>query len=96
MRVAFRLPKDGGFDTTNFNYINIAGSAIRPRNKTSVYRSDPSGNCIYLAGGNPSDVFNIHLNIPDGVRIDYLRAFYNHPTLNLKDGVYLPLILNWS
>lgn len=76
LRVAYRLPKDGGGFADTFSYFHISGSALRPRNSTSRWQTDPSGRCIYQTAGNPDFIFNLHLNIPHGSHIDYLRVYY--------------------
>lgn len=88
LRVAYRLPLSGGGFATAFSYAHIAGSVLRPRNSTSEWANDGSGGCIYLTAGNTSHIFNIHLEIPNGSRIDYLRAYYFRRAV-----VYLPLVM---
>ncbi len=91
MQVAYRLlsPDDGVEDPT-FYYVNVAGSTFRPRNKTSTFRTDLNTGCIYLTSGSVYDVYNIHLNIPSGSRIDYLRVYY----FRKFDSVFLPVLFN--
>jgi hypothetical protein len=87
MRVAYRLPLEGGGFSSSFSYVHVAGSVLRPRDSSSEYSTDNSGGCIYLAAGSTYYVFNTHLNIPNGSRIDYLRVFY------YREGrTYLPII----
>lgn len=88
LRVAYRLPLSGGGFSSAFSYVHVAGSVLRPRNSTSEWANDWSGGCIYLTAGNPSHIFNIHLGIPNGSRIDYLRAYYFR-----RAFVYLPLVM---
>ncbi|MFN2151224.1 MAG: hypothetical protein ACK2T5_06475 [Anaerolineales bacterium] len=60
---------------SNFRYIYAAGSALRPRNSGQDWATSGSGGCIYATslGG---EVMNLHLDIPTGSRIDYLRIFF--------------------
>lgn len=60
-----------------FSYIHVAGAALKPRASNTEWSTDSSGGCLYVSGGSASTVYNIHLEIPDGARIDYLRIFYN-------------------
>lgn len=66
--------QDVGAQWSNFYYRHVAGSALRPRNDTG-WASSGGGGCIY-ATTNPSVVFNIHLDLPVGSRVDYLRLYY--------------------
>jgi len=61
---------------SNFYYYHATGSALRPRDSSVEWNTDGSGGCIYQVSGNASVVYNLHLDIPDGARIDYLRIFY--------------------
>ncbi len=88
LRVAYRLPLDGGGFDTNFSYYHVTGSALRPRSSTTEWSSDQSGGCLYATNGNPYDIFNINMNIPDGSRIDYLRSYCYR-----EAQVFLPVVL---
>lgn len=89
LRVAYRLPLEGGGFDSLFSYIHVAGSVMLPRNSSSEWANDWSGGCIYQTAGSPNNVYNIHLNIPNGSRIDYLRVYYyGKPII-----IYLPLII---
>lgn len=88
LRVAYRLPLAGGGYSSRFSYVHVAGSVMRPRHSTSEYANDSSGGCIYLTDGETYRIFNTHINIPNGSRIDYLRVYY------YREGrTYLPLIM---
>lgn len=89
LRVAYRLPLEGGGFSPYFSYAHVAGSALRPRSSITEWSRDGSGGCLYVKGGNTFEIYNIHLNIPYGSRIDYLRVYYF-----LQGYNYLPLILN--
>ncbi len=88
LRVAYRLPLSGGGFASTFSYFHIPGSVLRPRDSTSEWGTDWSGGCIYQTSGSPYNVFNLHLNIPNGSRIDYLRVYYYQHF----EYVYLPLV----
>jgi hypothetical protein len=60
-------------DWTAFRYINVTGATMRPRDSTTAWTYSGAG-CISASGAN--DIFNIHLPIPNGSRIDYLRIYY--------------------
>ncbi len=61
-----------GFSTT-FHYEYVAGAALRPRDSSSGWDYSGTG-CVSRASG--SELFNIHLGLPQGSRIDYLRIYY--------------------
>lgn len=74
--LAETLYDDGVRWSTDFSYIHVAGSTLRPRSSSVEWSSGGSGGCLYVSSGNSSTVFNIHLEIPDGVQINYLRMYY--------------------
>lgn len=88
LRVAYRLPLEGGGYSPNFSYAHVAGSTLRPRNSNTEWSTDGSGGCLYVMGGNTFTVYNVHLDIPVNSRIDYLRVYYLLLGYN-----YLPMIL---
>jgi hypothetical protein len=59
-----------------FYYVHVAGSALRPRDSSVEWGTSGSGGCLYNVSGSTSVIFNVHLDIPDGSRIDYLRIYY--------------------
>jgi len=64
-------------DWSDFYYYHVTGSALRPRDSSVEWSADYySGGCLYQVSGNVNIVYNLHLEIPDGARIDYLRIFY--------------------
>jgi hypothetical protein len=64
---------------SNFYYIHVTGATLRPRDSSSGW--DYSGvGCVQLANG--SELLNIHLDIPNGSRIDYLRMFFYDTSSN--------------
>ena len=62
--------------STLFYYEHVAGSALRPRDSSVEWDTDGSGGCLYNNGGDPYIMYNTHLDIPDGTRIDYLRLYF--------------------
>jgi hypothetical protein len=68
-------PAEPGWSST-FYYVHVAGSALRPRDSSVEWDSDGSGGCLFNNGGNTSIIYNNHLDIPNGSRIDYLRLYY--------------------
>lgn len=62
--------------STLFYYDHVAGAVLRPRDSSIEWAPDSSGGCVYLSSGNTNTILNLHLDIPDGVRIDYLRIYY--------------------
>jgi len=63
--------------STLYYYYHAAGSVFRPRDSSVNWGNDSSGGCLYLASGDVGMIFNIPLDIPDGVQIEYLRIYYN-------------------
>lgn len=59
--------------TAGFYYFFAAGSVFRPRDSATGWDYVSNG-CISARGG--SDLFTLHLDVPHGARIDYLRIFY--------------------
>ncbi len=62
--------------SVNNYYFNVAGSALTARDSNVDWKSDTSGGCLYLTNGDLYTKFNIHLDIPNGARIEYLRVYY--------------------
>jgi hypothetical protein len=62
-----------GPEWTNFYYFFAAGSSFRPRDSATGWDYQSVG-CISARGGN--DIFTLHLEVPHGARIDYLRILY--------------------
>ena len=58
---------------TDFYYFFAAGSVFRPRDSATGWDYAGAG-CISARGG--SDNFTLHLEVPHGARIDYLRIFF--------------------
>ena len=57
-------------------YYNVAGSALRPRDSSVEWATGPNGGCLYQATGSNYSIYNIHLEIPDGARIEFLRLYF--------------------
>ncbi len=56
--------------------IRFAGSTLRPRTSGIGYDTNNSGGCIYATSGDPAVVWNLSLNLPNGVKVEYLRMYY--------------------
>jgi hypothetical protein len=56
-------------------YRYVAGSTLRPRTSTTGWGWSGGGGCIY-ATSDSGAVFNIHVALPAGSRVDYLRLYY--------------------
>ena len=59
-----------------YYYYRAAGSVLKPRDSSVNWANDGSGGCLYLSSGNTNTIFNIHLDVPHGSRIEYLRIYY--------------------
>lgn len=60
---------------SDFYYVFAAGSTLRPREVSQGWTASGDGGCIY-ANALPGQVMNLHLDLPEGSRIDYLRLFF--------------------
>ncbi len=56
--------------------IRFAGSTLRPRTSGIGYDTNNGGGCIYATSGDPAVVWNLSLNLPNGVKVEYLRMYY--------------------
>lgn len=70
-----QVEPDADPNWSNFYYYHVTGTALRPRESSVNWASGNPG-CLYLTSGDSSVVFNIHMDIPNGARVDYLRIFY--------------------
>ena len=61
---------------SDFYYYHVTGSALHPRDSAVEWSTGGSGGCLYQVSGDPYVIYNLHEEIPDGARIDYLRIFY--------------------
>jgi hypothetical protein len=57
-----------------FSYLFVAGSALHPVDSDTTWHYDYYG-CV-SASTEAGNLFNVHLGLPEGSRIDYLRIFY--------------------
>ncbi len=62
-----------------YRYVRVAGATLVPRDSTTSWDYSGAG-CISASSGN--DNFTIHLPIPNGSRIDYLRLYYYDTSAN--------------
>jgi hypothetical protein len=58
---------------SSFRYFFAPGSALLPRDDDTTWEYGSYG-CVYSSAG--TDMFTMHLNLPEGSRIDYLRIYY--------------------
>lgn len=63
----------------NFAYFHAAGSSLTPRDSSTGWIYQGTG-CVSANGGN--DIFSMHLDLPEGARIDYLRLYYRDTSAN--------------
>lgn len=61
---------------SDFYYYHVTGSALHPRDSSVEWNTGGSGGCLYQVSGSTGIVYNLHQEIPEGARIDYLRIFY--------------------
>jgi hypothetical protein len=59
---------------SDFHYIYAAGTTLKPRVYDSGWQYD-SGGCTYVSS-DPGDVLNLHLDVPNGAWVEYLRIYY--------------------
>jgi hypothetical protein len=62
---------------STFRYVHVAGTALRPRDSSVQWEYAGYG-CVRATVG--TDKLNIHLELPDGSRVDYLRLYYYDAT----------------
>ncbi len=72
----YQSAQDVSGQWSNFYYRHVAGSTLRPRTSATGWSDGGSGGCVYASSGSASEVFNIHLDLPYGSRVDYLRLYY--------------------
>ena len=63
----------------NFAYFHATGSSLTPRSNATAWTYQSVG-CVSASGGN--DIFSMHLDLPQGARIDYLRLYYRDTSAN--------------
>ncbi len=61
---------------SGFYYYHATGSALHPRDSAVEWNTGGSGGCLYQVSGDTYTIYNLHQEIPQGARIDYLRIFY--------------------
>lgn len=64
---------------SNFYYLYVAGSALRPRISSVEWTSTGNGGCMYTNGYTWS---NVDVQLPEGARVDYLRLYYYDTNAN--------------
>ncbi len=66
--------------SSEFSYIFVPGSVLKPRDSTARWTSSADGGCIYSS--DPWIVYNVDIQIPEDARIDYLRIYYYDTSSN--------------
>ena len=56
------------------HYVRIAATTFVQHDSTNTWSYGGAG-CIYKTGG--SDFFDVQVQVPDGVELDYLRVYFN-------------------
>jgi hypothetical protein len=57
----------------------VAGTTLLPRNSNTQWIYGGAG-CVYSSASN--EIFTIHLDIPNGTRLDYLRVYFYDTSAN--------------
>lgn len=71
------IANDAGVNwSASYYYYRANGSVLKPRDSSVNWANDSSGGCLYLSSGSTNTIFNIHLDVPHGSRIEYLRIYY--------------------
>ena len=60
-----------------FLNVRVAGSTLKPRADDVTYQTSGSGGCVYVTGGNQSQVWNIPVILPQGAVVGTLRMYYD-------------------
>lgn len=60
---------------STFYYIYAAGSTLKPRSSSERWDASLSGGCTYVTSAS-GEVLNLHLDLPTGARVEYLRMYY--------------------
>jgi len=70
---------------STFYYIFAAGSTMRPRDSSTTW-TYPGVGCISVGRGN--DFFTLHVDLPEGSKVDYLRIFYYDTSATDSQGAF--------
>jgi hypothetical protein len=65
--------------SNDFYYFHAAGSSLTPRSSLTSWVYQGVG-CVSAGSGN--EIFTMHLDLPQGARIDYLRLYYRDTNAN--------------
>ncbi|MFZ3070967.1 MAG: hypothetical protein WA110_07605 [Anaerolineaceae bacterium] len=76
------VPNQGEIEWSDFYYNFSAGATMRPRASMTEW-SYPGVGCVVAASGN--ELFTLTLDLPQGVRIDYLRILF-YDSSSAKDS----------
>jgi len=55
----------------------LAGAALRPRASSVGFYWGNSGGCIYNTSGNPNEIWNVPVTLPEGATINTVRMYYD-------------------
>ncbi len=55
----------------------IAGSTLKPRTSGNTFTVSSGGGCTYHTGGDPANVWNGPLGLPNGSVVDTMRMYYD-------------------
>ncbi len=55
----------------------LAGSMLRPRASSVGYYWGAGGGCIYNSSGNPAEIWNVPVTLPEGATINTVRMYYD-------------------
>lgn len=72
-----------------YYYINVTGSTLRPRDSSVTWKGGANDGCIYLASGDKNTVFNIHLDVLNGIRIEWLRFYFYDKNPSVDSRVWI-------
>ena len=73
---------------STFYYDFSAGSTTRPRSSSTNWAYPGSG-CVYASKG--TELFTLPLNLPDGVRIDYLRFYFYDTSITANSNAWITI-----
>ncbi len=73
---------------STFYYDFSAGSTTRPRSSSTNWAYPGSG-CVYASKGG--ELFTLPLNLPDGVRIDYLRFYFYDSSTTSNSNAWITI-----
>jgi len=75
-------------DFSGFFYIFAVGSTLRPRDSASSWDYNGAG-CVSLGSG--FEWFTLHVDLPEGSRVDFLRLFYYDTSASNNSKAFLTI-----